>query len=342
MTARRALAALVVVTGAAGAQTAPSSAPAPQLMVVPPTLSAISRFEPSGLVWVPALDRFLIVSDDTGLKDGADEGAAWLFTMDRNGQVDAAPLVVTGVDQVSDLESIASVGDGSYYLVCSQSKSAKGKRPAKRACLIRAQLEGRRLRALGQIDLIGSILDAAQGEGGADWLRQLGLNVVGEAIPGRTELELNIEGATVRAGALLLGLKQPIDGQGRATIWQLQQVDRLFTTRRLARADLVRSGNLPLSVEVDGRNAPAGVAELLALDDGSLLVAATSPTRGPQSGALYCVPVVGEPRLVARFAGLKPEGISLGPDRKTLYVVFDRQQQVPEWTTLAWPQTTTR
>lgn len=344
MTARRALWALIVGAATVGAAGAPSSAPdvspspAAQPMAVPAALTAISRFEPSGLVWVPALDRFLLVSDDTGLKDGADEGAPWLFAMDRAGRVDPRPLVVAGVDEVSDLEAIADVGDGSYYLVCSQSKSAKGKRPAKRSCLIRARLEGRQLRALGQIDLIGSLLDAAQGEGGAAWLRSLGLTVVGEAIPRRTELELDIEGATVRGGALLLGLKQPFDERSRASIWELRQVDRLFSTRRLVRSDLVRLADLPLSAEVAGRAVPAGVAELLALDDGSLLIAATSPTRGPQSGALYRLPISGEPMLVARFAGLKPEGVGLGPDRTTLYLVFDRQQLVPEWTTLALPR----
>jgi hypothetical protein len=306
-------------------------------MAVPDALIAVSRIEPSGLVWVPALDRFLIVSDDTGLKDGTDEGAPWLFTMDRTGRVDAAPLVVAGVDEVSDLEAIADVGDGTYYLVCSQSLSAKGKRPIKRSCLLRVQLAGWQLRALGQVDLIGSVLAAAKGEGGASWLRTLGLNVVGEALPGRTEIELNIEGATARDGALLLGLKQPIDGQGRATIWELRQVDRLFTTRRLARADLQCVASVPLSVQVEGRDAPAGVADLLALDDGRLLVAATSPTRGPQSGAIWQLPVNGEAVLVARFAGLKPEGISRGPDPGLLYVVFDRQQEVPQWTTLQLP-----
>ncbi|MBN2362193.1 MAG: hypothetical protein JXR83_22265 [Deltaproteobacteria bacterium] len=321
----------------------PASAPAtsptsePRAIAVPPALAAISRLEPSGLAWAPALDRFLVVSDDTGLADGDDEGAPWLFAMDRAGRLDPAPLAIRGVERVSDLEAIADAGDGSYYLVCSQSKSSRGKRPAKRTCLIRIAVEGRTLRALGQIDLLGSILDAARAEGGAAWLRELGLQVAGTAVPGRRDVQLNIEGAAVRDGALLLGLKQPLDDRGRAAIWELRQPDRLFTTRRLRRGDLSRIASVALTAEVGGRSAPAGIAELLALDDGGLLIAATSPTRGPQSGALWLLLRGGAAVRVASFAGLKPEGVSLGPDRGTLYVVFDRQQETPQWATLPLP-----
>jgi hypothetical protein len=67
------------------------------------------------------------------------------------------------------------------------------------------------------------------------------------------------------------------------------------------------------------------------------VVAATSPTRGPQSGTLWLLPKSGLPTRLASFAGFKPEGVSRGPERGLLYVVFDRQQDVPEWTTLPLP-----
>lgn len=109
----------------------PAAPLTPALMRVPPALRARTRFEPSGLTWSPRLDRFVLVSDDTGLA-GETEHVPWLFTMDVRGVVDPEPLVVAGIDGVSDLEAIAPAPDGGLYLLASQSRSRKGKRPAAR------------------------------------------------------------------------------------------------------------------------------------------------------------------------------------------------------------------
>jgi hypothetical protein len=42
-----------------------------------------------------------------------------------------------------------------------------------------------------------------------------------------------------------------------------------------------------------------------------------------------------EAALVRRFPGLKPEGVTVAPDGKTLTLVFDRDRRDPLWMT--WP-----
>ncbi len=54
----------------------------------------VSRFEPSGLVWVSSLDRYIVVSDETGV----DRARPWLFTMSRRGVIDPEPLVIEVIE----------------------------------------------------------------------------------------------------------------------------------------------------------------------------------------------------------------------------------------------------
>lgn len=42
-----------------------------------------------------------------------------------------------------------------------------------------------------------------------------------------------------------------------------------------------------------------------------------------------------EAKLVRRFPGLKPEGVTLAPDGRGLTVVFDRNSRDPLWA--SWP-----
>jgi multidrug resistance efflux pump len=109
----------------------------PTSLAVPANLRTRGRLEPSGLVWMEALQRYLVVSDDTG----------WLFSLARNGELDPDPVVIQNAESVSDLEGIASSPDGTIYLL------AEGNRRGRRATLIQARLYGKSLRAVGQVHL---------------------------------------------------------------------------------------------------------------------------------------------------------------------------------------------
>lgn len=303
---------------------APAVVPGPEVptaLTVPSELLARSRFEPSGLVWIPALDRYVIVSDDTGLPK-TDDHAPWLFTMSAAGVVDKQPLVVAGVDQLNDVESIAVDAAGGLWLMASQSESGKGKRPESRRRLAHVVIaKTGELRADKVIDFV-TLLDAAPPA------LRASLGVLDSTT-------LDIEGMAYRDGALFLGLKAPTDTDGRAMIWKVAAPDKLLAGD-LAGAQLSVWARVKLSVQADGRGVPAGIADMAFFDADTLAIAVTASGFNPQTqaGAIYTVKASGgdlTARHVRTFPGEKPEGLAVVPGGKALAVTFDRGKDAAQW-----------
>jgi multidrug resistance efflux pump len=307
----------------------------PALMTVPAALARISRFEPSGLLARAGESRYLIVSDDTGRDDEA--GAPWLFAMSATGVVEAEPVPLSGVAEINDLEGITAGDAGEIYLLSSQSYSKKGKRKATRTALLRLRPDGRGFRVDGEIHL-AEMLDAAPARAAS-----LGL-------PDGTRA-LDIEGLGFRQGSLYLGLKAPLDPQGNAMIWRVATPAALFSTsagaaavepKRLDDAGFSLWGRARVDVEVAGQTTPGGISDLLFLSDGSLALASTPSTADGAAGAVWRVdgPAAGvlSPRLVKRFPGLKPEGLSPSLSPGKLMVVFDAGSSTPAFQELPWGQ----
>lgn len=309
--------------------TTPTKPPAkgvvPKPIVVPGSLAARTRFEPSGIVWSAARERYIVVSDDTGLADTT-EHAPWVFTMDTSGNVDADPIVIDGIKGFSDIESIAATPDGGLWLLTSQSVSKKGKRPAARQFFGKVELTASSARATGSVQL-AKLLDAST-------LAALGL-------PDSNALD--IEGMTATAtGGLLLGLKGPVDGKG-APVWHMADPDRVLGSGAISPGDLALWGHVPLTVRADGASVRAGISDLLELPGGQLLVTATAAgATDPRSqdGALFVVDdrsKLASPRLLWTFPGLKPEGVALGAKSDALVLVFDAGAATPQWMEQPWP-----
>jgi hypothetical protein len=275
----------------------------------------------------------VVVSDDTGLP-GRDNHAPWLFTMDERGRVDEQPLRIEGLTSVNDLESIASTGrDGALLVLSSQSMSKKGKRRPDRQRMLRLVPAGKGYRVAGSTEL-ATQLDAL----GASELAALGLEQT---------VALNIEGMSATAeGGVLIGLKAPLDREGRALIWQMRTPERFLASGRLADAELRLRARVKLEVTAEGRTVPGGIAELLELPDGALLISATASAlkTARQDGSLWRAASLGAPgealaaRRVQSFPGRKPEGLALSPRAKQIAIVFDADAGAPEWLELPWPR----
>ena len=310
---------------------APAPVPGEPIAIeVPAELRRRSAVEPSGLLWVPHLARYLVVTDDTGPAGSDEEHAPWLLALDGRGQLDPHPVAIHGVERVSDLEGIAPGRGDVLYLLASQSFSRNGKRPDKRQAFLRLRPDEGGYVVSGAVKL-AALLDALPP---GELLRTLGI---------ADTAALDVEGLTEHEGALLMGVKAPLDDQGRALIWRLDRPDRLFHSGRLEPGDLRLWARVPLHVQADGEQTPAGISELLFLPDGSLLLAATAPgAPDTQSGALWWAPEAqpGElvPRHVRTFEGLKPEGLALAPTPGRLKVAFDRGSEAPLWVELPWPR----
>lgn len=299
----------------------------PRLMRVPEQLVRHSRFEPSGVVWYAELLRYLVVSDDTGRER---EHVPWVFTMDVDGQVDADPLSVSGIDQLNDLESVASDADGAIYLLSSQSYSKKGNRLRSRTAFLRIAAAGRSYTVTGELH-IAEALDSAE----ASVLDRLGL----KAGTG----DLDIEGLAIRADAAYFGVKSPLDSAGNAMIWRLPDVRAAFDENRFDPGRLELWAQVPLRAKSGDVDVAAGISDLLFLPDGTLLIAATPSTgaTGDESGCIAHVaqprPGLLAPRILRTFPGLRPEGLGLAPVSGRFVVVFDSGEAQPSWIELPWP-----
>ena len=303
--------------GAHAASRTTANATGTHAYFVPDALTQLSRLEPSGLVWLPSLRRYLVVSDDTGHKH-RNEHAPWVFTVDARGRFDPAAFPLRGVDSLNDLESIARTSDGRLYLLASNSSSKKGRRKPARTRMHRARLTGRELIVESHVALF-PLLEALSTEQRA----ALGLGDLDQ---------LDIEGMTAWGEGLLLGLKRPISAQG-ALLWHVANPDALLQGD-LAAAGLTKLAALHLRLPGNGK--AAGICELLGLPDGTLWVAGTDDT----DGAIWRVQILaGRPpalELVTAFDGLKPEGLALSSRPGYVHVAFDRGSETPHWLEVPW------
>jgi hypothetical protein len=297
------------------------AAPATRAIEVPPALSAIvGAPELSGLVWSPQLERYLVVTDDTG--DEAPH-APLVLALDRSGRLDPSPVPIAGIESLNDPEAICAGPEGTFFLTTSHSPNKKGKTKADRRALLWLELRGRKLVVRGRLDLTAV-------EGGRSPLE------IVEAAP---DARLDIEALAYRDGALYVGLKSPLGKSGEAAILRLADVAGAMRSGRIGEKALSLWARLPLCLEVEGERICQGISDMLFLDDGSLVLTGNSPKGAPKDGggALWSAAApVGSaaPRMLERFPGLKPEGVAVSPSRG-LAVVFDRGSKVPLWIELA-------
>ncbi len=291
-------------------------------MTVPDKLWKQSRFEPSGIAWLSDIGKYLIVSDDTGIRNSASDHAAYLFLLDEKESVESTPVQLTGIQEVNDLEAIAPTGENIFYLVSSQNISKKNKRPGNRELIIKIKREEEKYLVQGQAHFLSLLLKSYS----KDKLSALGLDQFekdGKPV-------LNIEGAAYLDNALYLGLKEPVSSKG-AIIWKLNNVDRIFQDQRLLSDQLSRYGYVELG-KINGK--AAGISDLLFDQDGVLWVLSTIPEakKGEQHGGFHRIDCFKDGRLEAKrilsFPGLKPEGLCLKGSTQFL-VVFDNDNETP-------------
>lgn len=299
--------------------------PAVRTLGVPAELTRVtSNPEPSGIVWSPTLRRYLVVTDDTGLRSQGTRHAPWLLGLGEDGSFDKAPIPVEGVASINDAESICVGPAGTYFVVTSHAPNHENRTSAARRQLLHLKEEAGKLVLVARADLSHILASGTR----------LG--------PTAAEGRLDIEAIGYHAGALFIGLKSPLSERGEAQIVRIgNAVERLHGSA-LTEDAYQRFAQLSLCVPVGNRRVCQGISDMTFLSDGTLVVTANAPKGGPpdHGGSLWHLPVpVGKtpPVLLRRFPGLKPEGVTLSPSARSLIIVFDRDQLPAQWTEIALP-----
>lgn len=284
--------------------------PAP--LSVPASLLARTTMpEPSGIVWSPALSRYLVISDDTGKKESGTNHIPWLFTVSREGAFDAEPLPISGLDTLNDAEAICPGPAQTFFLTTSHSANKKGQDKKKRRRLYQLALSGHALQIVGELDLAEAI--AASG-----------------LLPTPA---VDIEALSFHREDLYVGLKSPQSAAGEALILKVSDVGSALKLGTLSPRHIQVFAKLPLRVEQGGAQIIQGISDMSFLPDGSLALLANSPKQLPHDGggALWLRKPNGSLTMLRRFVGLKPEGVTLSHDGKSLLVVFDNDRKQPLW-----------
>ena len=321
-------------TSGGPAQPKPPSAVDPVALDLPAELTALTRFEPSGWMWVPQWQAWLTVSDDTGWPD-RDNHAPWLFRIDKTGHVGAAPVILGDIDHIDDLESIARDSTGAIWMLASQSVSRHGHRPVARTWLLRAKLAGDTVTVTGRVSLVRALAQLPPLA-----LRGLGLTASEPAFKhgvSRFNKLLDVEGMASVGGELWLGLKEPGATDGRALLWRLRDPDALIRQGHFVPGQLSALPPMGLRAGPAGSDRPATISDCFNLGDGriAVLAVATPPGPGEQlASALWMAQLQADGwkmRRLRDFDGAHAEGVAFGPTPGVLAVVFDRGNLVPQW-----------
>ena len=317
-------------------QSPPARASAGLSAALPGGAVEVPGIEASGLLFLPDLKRFLVISDETaGHK-------ALVHLMDTAFRIEKT-IPVRGLDKMDDMEAVAEGGAGSVFLLSSQSHTKKGKLPDYRKLLIKARRNGDDLELQGGISLLDALDKASLADAGKDWAAFLRTGLASEST--------DIEGMAVQGGDLYLGFKAPLL-DGKAVILRVSGIDSLMAGKALAAPAISIWKALDLK---DARTSTAcGIADMIFLDGDAYLLSTGSAEAGAKgtgaagakgtdaagakdgfedgrhAGSLWVLRKdAAKPIELRDFAGAKPEGLAYVAAGKSFYVAFDNGSKRP-------------
>ena len=126
------------------------------------SLGHIPEIEASGLIYLPDLNRFLLISDETK------EMAPVLYLMDPDGVI-RSKTRIRGLDTIDDMEAICADTFGNFFLACSQSRKKDGTRPDNRKILAKINRNGTDFEVLKRFYLADLLKGAAGKNRAAKW-----------------------------------------------------------------------------------------------------------------------------------------------------------------------------
>lgn len=285
----------------------------------------VPGIEASGLLYLPDLKRFLVISDDTPKKK------ALVHLMDTASRVEKS-IPVGGLDKMDDMEAVAQGADGSVFLLSSQSHTKKGKLPEYRKLLVKARRAGGSLELQSKVSLLDILDKVSQAHADKDWAAFLRAGIAAKST--------DVEGMAVLGGDLYLGFKAPLL-EGKAVILRIAGIDGLMAGK-LPGSEAV---SIWKSVELkDARTSTrSGIADLIFLDGDAYLIstgtredgekrdgAGTGSEDSRHAGALWVLRKDAAKAVELRdFAGAKPEGLAHVAAEKSFYIAFDNGSERP-------------
>lgn len=313
--------------GQNGATPAPAFAEAPVLRDIRPlSVSAaglapaapaeVPGIEASGLIYLPDLARFLVISDDTPRKQ------AQVYLMDTAFRIEKT-VPIRGLDGMDDMEAIAEGANGRVWILSSQSRSKGGKLKPDRKLLVKALRKGGALELEGKMSLLDRLDSLSRVRKDLDWAAWLQEGLAAGTV--------DIEGLAVKDGDLYFGFKAPLRN-GKAVILRVAGADAFLAGGPGPGADAVFLWK-SLDLKDTRTGIACGVADLIFMG-GDAWILSTGDAKGKategegHAGALWRLRGDEElPVELKDFGGAKPEG--LARHDTNLYIAFDNGSKSP-------------
>lgn len=304
---------VIAATESAKANTAAATTPTstakhdgkPQDLRMPAQLERRYDFEPSGVIYLADVKKFLVVSDDTDKQNSAS-----LFMVDRNGQVEDQTLFIPGVGEISDMESISQSGDY-VYVMTSQGLNKKGKDKPERNVFIRSKRAGLEMTETQVLNFKPMLMKLIANSTDAK---------LKATFKGAKATDFEIESHFVEDDSLYIGFKNPVSKTKETLILVISDVDKIFKTKTLDSAQLVGVKWVDFG-QVAG--APHHMSDLIRVKG---RMYATTVCHHEGCGAIWRL-TEADGKMTAEqikaFDDLKPEGIAFDPEDSSFFVTFD-------------------
>ncbi len=273
------------------------------------SLGNIPEIEASGLIYLPDLHQFLLISDETQDK------APILYLMDSDGMV-RDKAAVKGMEQMDDMEAICTDENGNIYIASSQTRKKKGEFPDSRKLFVQVQRNGTEFEAERQILLHELLMEAAKKAAGTDWAEWIKSG------------EMEIEGMFWHQNALYLGFKNPLKNS-KAVILRISEMEKVLQEKRIIPENVQIWRELDLPNETDGK--AMCISDLYMRQDRLHVLCCGKNDRNKsiRTGALRVYDAEGNLIYTRYFKNLNPEGITFDPDRRNLVITFDEHGKHP-------------
>lgn len=197
---------------------------APQELVqevkIPTVFSDEFAPELSGMVYLPEMKQFIVVSDDYP------EERPFLMLMNEEGELQDRPLYIENLEKMEDIESISRVGDH-LYVMSSLSATKKGKLNSERQIFAQIKRMGLRLVLEGKVDLRESLL-TVMARSADPLLQRLA----------RADSTFEVEGHFIDQKSLYISVKRPILDKKELLVLKVSGIDKVFAGDSLKATDV--------------------------------------------------------------------------------------------------------
>ncbi|WP_413582303.1 DUF3616 domain-containing protein [Bdellovibrio sp. HCB288] len=283
----------------------------PREMDIP--LNIVETFKPemSGIVFIPELKQFALISDDYP------EDHPVLFLMNEQGQIQPHQIQLPGMPTMADIESVSTQGDN-LYLLSSLSTTKKGKLKDERHIFAQIKRHGLSYKIEHHVDLRTPLLQALRDS------RDPALNSIYEADLQAGKEGFEIEGHAIDKNDLYLALKGPVLHRNEGLILKVTDFAPVFSgTLKPAQVTLAAR----FQMKLPHQDVESVLTDLIKQGD-SFYVA--SSCRKSSCSAIWKLNVdTAQTELFHEFQVPHLEGLAIHPETHQIFAVFDSKGSSP-------------